>query len=99
MQCGTANRKQRGEILPVLGTDPEHLFSGLLDLVPLVRGTDPEFRILLSSNKNKKKTLDSFCFGLLYDFLSLKNDVNVPSKSIKQKNFIRHRHGFADPDP
>jgi hypothetical protein len=43
-------------------------------------------RILLSSScKNSKKNLDSYYFATLFDFLSLKNDVNVPSKSIKQK--------------
>ncbi len=38
-------------------------------------------QILLSSCKNSKKTLDSYYFVTLFDFLSLKNDVNVPSKS------------------
>jgi hypothetical protein len=32
-----------------------------------------------------RKTFISIVFGLLYAFLSLKNDVNVPSKSNKQK--------------
>jgi hypothetical protein len=35
--------------------------------------------------KNSKKNLASFSFATLFDFLSLKNDVNVPSKSNKQK--------------
>jgi hypothetical protein len=34
-----------------------------------------------------KKTLIPTVLWLLYDFLSLKNDVNIPSKSNKQKNF------------
>jgi hypothetical protein len=40
------------------------MFLGLLDPDPetLVRGTDPEFRILLSSSKNSKKNLDFYCF-------------------------------------
>jgi len=42
--------------------------------------------ILLSSSKNSKKNLDSTVLLLLYDFLSLKNEVNVTSKSNKQKN-------------
>jgi hypothetical protein len=42
-------------------------------------------RILLSSCKNSKKNLDSYYFVTLFDFLSLKNDVNVASKSNKQK--------------
>jgi hypothetical protein len=40
---------------------------------------------LLSSWKNNKKTLESYYFVTLFDFLSLKNNVNVPSKSNKQK--------------
>jgi hypothetical protein len=40
-------------------------------------------RILLSSSKNSKKNLDPTDFFMT--FLSLKNDVNVPSKRIKQK--------------
>jgi hypothetical protein len=35
--------------------------------------------------KNSKKNLDSYHFVTLFDFLSLKNDVNIPSKSNKQK--------------
>jgi len=41
--------------------------------------------ILLSSCKNSKKNLDSYSFVTLFDFLSLKKDVNVPSKRNKQK--------------
>jgi hypothetical protein len=33
----------------------------------------------LSSCKNSKKNLDSYYFVTIFDFLSLKNDVNVPS--------------------
>ncbi len=42
-------------------------------------------RILLLSCKNSKKNLDSYYFVTLFNFLSLKNDVNVPSKNNKQK--------------
>ncbi len=35
-------------------------------------------RILPSSSTNSKKNLDFYCFVTSYDFLSLKNDVNVP---------------------
>jgi hypothetical protein len=38
-------------------------------------------RILLSSCKNSKKNLDSYCFVTTFmTFFSLKSDVNVPSK-------------------
>jgi hypothetical protein len=43
------------------------------------------FGILLLSCKNSKKNLDSYYFVTLFDFLSLKNGVNVASKSNKQK--------------
>ena len=44
---------------------------------------------ILSSIKNSKENLDSYFFVTPFDFLSLKNDVNVPSKSNKQKNFFK----------
>jgi hypothetical protein len=37
-----------------------------------------------------KKNLDSYYFVTLFDFLSLKNDVNIPSKSNKQKNGVKN---------
>jgi hypothetical protein len=51
-----------------------HMFLGLPD--PLVRCIDPD----------PDPALDSYYFVTLFDFLSLKNDVNIPSKSNKQKN-------------
>ncbi len=46
-------------------------------------------RILPSSSKKSKKTLDFFysVFCTSFQLLSVKTDANVPSKSIKQKNF------------
>jgi hypothetical protein len=66
------------------------MFLGLPDPDSLVRCMDPDpdpalDRILLSSCKNRKKNLDSYYFVTLFDFLSLKNDVTVASKSNKQK--------------
>jgi hypothetical protein len=63
------------------------MFLGLPgpDLDPLVRGINPDPSII---KKNSKKNLDSYCFVTLLDFLSLKNDVNVPSKSNKKKNLL-----------
>jgi hypothetical protein len=62
------------------------MFLGLLDPDPdpLVR-CRIRIRILLSSCKNSKKNHDSYFFVTLFDFLSLKNDVNLASKSNKQK--------------
>ncbi len=40
--------------------------------------------------KMVRKTLIPTVLWLLLDFLSLKNDVNVPSKSNKQENFIKN---------
>ena len=68
-----------------------HVFLGLQDPDPdpLVRGMDPDPDRApnpdQSSCKNSKKNLDSYYFVTLFDFLSLKIDVNVASKSIKQK--------------
>ncbi len=60
------------------------MFFGLLDLDPdpVVRGTDlaPDPSII---KQNSKKNFVLFCD--FYDFSSLKNDVNVASKSNKQK--------------
>jgi hypothetical protein len=57
------------------------MFSGLLDpdQDPLVRSMDPDLlRIILSPCNKSKKNPDSYCFVALFDFLSLKNDANVP---------------------
>jgi hypothetical protein len=48
-------------------------------------------RILLSSCKNSKKNLDSYYFVTRFDLLSLKNDVNLPSKVISRKNKKRKK--------
>ncbi len=68
-----------------------HMFLGLPDPDPLVRGvdTDPSIIPLLSS-KIVRNTLILTVLWLLLDFLSLKTDVNVPSKSNKQKNFVKN---------
>jgi hypothetical protein len=52
--------------------DPDSLVRGT--------GTDPDPSII---KQNSKKTLISTAF--LYGFLTLQNDVNVPSKNNKQK--------------
>ncbi len=57
-----------------------HMFLGLPDPDPLVRGMEPspDFSIiLLSSSKNSEKNFDSYYFVTSFDFLSLKNDVKV----------------------
>jgi hypothetical protein len=67
------------------------MFFALPDPDPLVRSMDPDpdpSIIIISSNKNSKKNLDSYCFVTSIGLLSLKNYVNVPSKSNKQKNFF-----------
>jgi hypothetical protein len=63
-------------------------FLDLPDPNPLLRGTD------LESDQNPRthpakivrKLLICTVFCLLYDFLSVNNDVNVSSNSIKKKN-------------
>ncbi len=51
--------------------------------------------IILSLSKNRKKNIDSYCFVTFFDFLSLKNYVNVPSKSITQNN-LENENFFVD---
>ncbi len=62
--------------------------------LPDISVADPDPRVFgppgsgstsLSSCKNSKKNLDSYYLVTLFDFLSLKNDVNVASKSNRQK--------------
>jgi hypothetical protein len=69
------------------------MFLGLPDPDPLVRGMDPDPALDPDPDpsiimQNSKKNLDSYYFVTLFDFLSLKNDVNVPSKSKKQKKLL-----------
>ncbi len=37
--------------------------------------------------QEKMENLDFYCLATSYDFLSLKNDVNVPSKRNRHKKF------------
>jgi hypothetical protein len=71
-----------------------HVFLGLQDLDPdpLVRCMDPDPDLALDPDpdpsiimQNCKRILDSYYFVTLFEFFSLKNDVNVASKSHKQK--------------
>jgi hypothetical protein len=57
---------------------------GLPDLDPSIFSTDLDPSI---NKKKSKKNLDFYrtIFLILYDFLSMKTDANVPSKSKKQK--------------
>ncbi len=65
--------------------DPD-VFFGLLDQDPdpSVRGMDPAPGPSLK-NKNNKKNLDSYLFETFLCLFIFENDVNVPSKSNKQK--------------
>jgi hypothetical protein len=65
-----------------------HVFLGLQDPDPLVRCIDPDPDPALDPDpdpyimQNSKKNLDSYYFVTLFEFLSLKNDVNVAGKNI-----------------
>jgi len=59
--------------------DPHVL--GLLD-------PEPDPSIYYNQAKILRKTMILTVLRLLLDFISLKNDENVPSKSIKQKTFF-----------
>jgi hypothetical protein len=50
------------------------------------------FRSFYHQAKIVKKTLIPTVLRLLYDFLSMKNDINVPSKSNKQKKLCGQVH-------
>ncbi len=63
-------------------------FLGLSDPDPLFIGTDPDPSDHLSLSKNRKKNLNFYWFVTSLWPLCLKNDVNVTSKSNKQKNFM-----------
>ncbi len=70
-----------------------HMFLGLLDPDPVVR-IWIRIRILLSTSKNNKKNLDSYCFVSYFWLFIFKNDVNAPSKSNKQKIFNQKNYYF-----
>jgi hypothetical protein len=61
------------------------MLLGLLDPDPLVRGMDPDPSII---TKIVRKTLISTVLLLLIYFLSLKSDVNIPSKNNMQNFFF-----------
>jgi hypothetical protein len=80
------------------------MFLDLLEPDP-----DSHIRILLIKQKSQTN-LDFYCFVTFFYALSLKNDVNVPSKSNKQKMFclklvffgvlkVNDENGRPDPDP
>jgi hypothetical protein len=66
------------------------MFLGLPDPDPLGKCMDPDPDPSIIKQKSKKN-LDSYCFVTLFGhFIFEKNDVNVHSKSNKQKNcFIK----------
>jgi hypothetical protein len=84
-----------------------HIFLGLQDTDLLVRDTDPDPSITQAKKVSKK--LIPTVLWLLYDFLSMKNDVNVPSLMSLTKTTgsgsatgfgsINQRYGSADPAP
>ncbi len=68
--------------------DPQHsLDENVITEVFRIRKSEVwiRTRILLKSCKNSKKTLDFHCFVISYNFSSVKNNVNVPSKSNKKE--------------
>ncbi len=63
---------------------------------PYVSGPPRSLSSHFSSSKNSKKNLDFYSFApLLCDFMSLKNDVNVPLFRIRIRRFL----GLPDPNP
>jgi hypothetical protein len=77
------------------------MFLGLLDPDPLVRGLDPDPdpSIVLSSSKNSKKTLDSYCFVTSFGLFIGAGSVSLINGSGRPKNIciLRIRiHNTAD---
>jgi hypothetical protein len=70
-------------------SDP--IFLGLLDPDPLIRGMDLDSDPSIIKQKIVRKSLIPTVLLLLFNFLSLKNYVYVPSKSNKQENFNKKR--------
>jgi hypothetical protein len=66
------------------------MFLTFPDPDSLVLGTDPASVPSIIKQKKVRKTLISTVLRLLYDFLSLKNGVNVASKSTKQNNLEKN---------
>jgi hypothetical protein len=69
------------------------MFLGLLDPDPSVRGMDPgpDPDLDPSITKEKiKKNIDSYCFATFFLIFIFENDAHVPSKSNKQKNFLKN---------
>jgi hypothetical protein len=66
------------------------MFLGFPDPDPSVRGMDRIWiRILLSTIKNSKRNLDSYCFVTSFGLFIFKNNENVLSKSTKQKKLLK----------
>jgi hypothetical protein len=89
---GSRNVKVPSSATSVADPDPNPDPSDLYVFGPPGSGSISQIevwiRILLSPSKNCKRNLDSYCFvASFWLFISLKNDVNVPLKSNKQKNF------------
>jgi hypothetical protein len=62
------------------------MFLDLLDPDPdpSVTGLDPSI-----TKQKSKKNLDSYCFATSFGLFIFENDVYLPSKSNKQKNFLK----------
>ncbi len=69
-------------------SDPDPLGLPDPDPDPLVRDTDTDPDPSITQAKIVRKTLIPTVLWLLYDFLSLKKDANVPSKSSNQKTIF-----------
>ncbi len=78
------------------------MFLDLPDPCPLLFCLDPDLDPSINKKKSKK-TLISTILLLLFDFSSKKTDVNLPSKSNKQKNLAScqpvTKKQDPDPDP
>jgi hypothetical protein len=91
-KCGTGRPEDKILKTSVPDPDPNPHFLCLPDPDPLARCMDPHLDPPPdpgpSTIKQKgKKNLNSYCFVTSLGLFIFENDVNVPSKSNKQKNF------------
>jgi hypothetical protein len=78
--CGSGSESGSGS------TGSTCLWASRIRIRIRIHWSEVWIRILLSSCKN---SIDSYYFVTLFDFLSLKDDVNAASKVISRKNCIK----------
>ncbi len=87
--CAAQYNPSSTSVFPVTELFHDNLLSSDGDPDPYVLEL-PESGSFYHKAKIVRKTLIPIVLRLLYDFLSLKNDVNVPSERNKAENFLKN---------